>query len=700
MKKQYLLPILGICAIAMSTSCSDEDYRTNNFTHPGENTIFFNCQSKLNSDQVVWQKDSKLGFFCDEIDSKNAAIGVAEVSAGQTEGLFYTQLPWNKEKGEHSFYLYSPYNVANVSASSIMGAIGDVQSQTGTSNAHLSQNALTYASAKASVVDNQAIPMTFKHALAYLDFNCTSVSKYVGWNIKSIELSNTSESLLLTGDYAFDMTTSKFTLKSGYPKVLLRANASPALAAGVAFHGYVSVNPVNLSTQWDAKVIIEKAEEDDLLLSGKIIPGNLAAGNFTALNLALDQMTEQEAPSNVINLSALETANCYIAAIAGQEYRFKGTVMGNGQTTQPVTAPDGSTTILTSPGIVPTTITPKSAQILWQTEKELISGVKIKNNYVYFTTNGSDKTPLKEGNAVIAVYSQADCKGDILWSWHIWVTAADIKLEKYNIHADYQQYDNLIDPVLMDRHLGATSTGYWGLNNDNSAQGLYYEWGRKDPFPRINDASMKTTALQTTYTTKGESLGTAYAAVAANTNEVKWVYMSKAMVKEDIAKYPMCYIAAGNATWLEGAPADLWGNPVTSPTENNIGSKSIYDPCPPGYRVPHAYVWTGFTNTAIGGSTNGSVVLNLASGSKPDIALQGGATFSVGATPSYPNAGYMNSSNAVISAPGARMIVWSSGVSTEVNGYAGTMYDGSNNFFTPRAQSKSFGYPVRCMKIK
>lgn len=31
------------------------------------------------------------------------------------------------------------------------------------------------------------------------------------------------------------------------------------------------------------------------------------------------------------------------------------------------------------------------------------------------------------------------------------------------------------------------------------------------------------------------------------------------------------------------------------------GEKSIYDPCPPGYRVPHPYVWSTFTSEPGGG---------------------------------------------------------------------------------------------------
>ena len=147
MKRKYIIPVLGLCAMALSTACSDSDLRENDFTHPGKNTIVFNCQSKLDANNpVLWDKDSQLGFFCAQVGSTNTTIGVAAVSVGKQEGLFYTQQEWGE--GEHEFYLYSPHNSANTSVTSISGTVGDVQNQSGSTNTHLMSSALTYAKAK------------------------------------------------------------------------------------------------------------------------------------------------------------------------------------------------------------------------------------------------------------------------------------------------------------------------------------------------------------------------------------------------------------------------------------------------------------------------------------------------------------------------------------------------------------------------
>ena len=115
--------------------------------------------------------------------------------------------------------------------------------------------------------------------------------------------------------------------------------------------------------------------------------------------MELDNLTAALLEDLSIDLSATETANCYVAGKAVQEYRFKATVMGNGTITPAVEGDD------TKKGITPSPLAPASASILWQSERSLISGVKLKNDYIYFTLNGSEETALKAGNAVIAAYA-------------------------------------------------------------------------------------------------------------------------------------------------------------------------------------------------------------------------------------------------------------------------------------------------------
>lgn len=694
MKKQYIFPVLGLCAAFLATACSDDDYAQTDFTRPaGGNQIFLNCQSQLGDNKTVWAADSKIGFFCEQTKTVNLAVGVAAPYVGQTEGMFYTRVAWGS--GEHTFYVYSPYSKANTMATSVAGILNSTQLQSGTSNAHLTSTALTYAAITTSEVEN-AVPVTFKHALGYLDVAYTTVAKYPGWKVKSIELS-APEGTPLVGNYNFDLTTGSFSISEGSSDVLLKIDNAPELVANKEFHGYISVNPLALSsTKCPVKLILEKTGVEDIALTGEIDWKNIVAGEFTTLTLDLDQLTSGSVVDTSIDLSENETANCYIAGKAGQEYRFRATVMGNGAVTQPVADYDPS--LGTAPGITPKTLAPTSANILWQTNPGLIYGVQLKNDYIYFTLNGSENTPLEAGNAVIAAYAEDGTT--ILWSWHIWVTDVDLdsKVETYTIHTDYNDYNKLVNPIMMDRNLGALSDGYWAVNNNNKAQGMRYQWGRKDPFPERNDASAGSTTVLTTY----DKDGRAFEAIKslATTADNTWGWITTPIEASDIARYPMCYIASGAKSWLVNGGNDLWGNAnivtASSPVVNESGSKTIYDPCPPGYRVPHAYVWTGFVNIAAGGKySTGAVTVNV-NGTMAEFLSKAGGTFAVGATPNYATSGYVNNASFVIKNPANRGQSWSNSPVTAANGCC-LMYD-TANFFPLRSQARTYGYPVRCMK--
>ena len=125
--------------------------------------------------------------------------------------------------------------------------------------------------------------------------------------------------------------------------------------------------------------------------------------------------------SSALDLSSSASANCYVVSAEGL-YKFKA-VKGN------------STEVLG---------TLASASILWETFGtsavpeycDLIKAVDYKDEYIVFQTADT----FKEGNAVIVA---KDNSGQIIWSWHIWLTD----------QPDGQEYFNNAGTV-MDRNLG------------------------------------------------------------------------------------------------------------------------------------------------------------------------------------------------------------------------------------------------------
>ena len=267
---------------------------------------------------------------------------------------------------------------------------------------------------------------------------------------------------------------------------------------------------------------------------------------------------ENEPGVNTVNLSASGTANCYVIDAAG-EYAFDASVRGNGASSQGLETPQP--------------LSPSSAKLLWQDSKSMISSVSLSGTRVVFTAGS------KPGNAVIAV---ENASGEIIWSWHIWHPEEPVS--GLTTSKGY---------TLMNMNLGAISSEI-GL----SAYGLLYQWGRKDPFPGSPIASGGT--IQTKSAPVYDLDGNETQILASSMFESYSNNLAYA-----IAHPNTCLSCSPTKTgdWLlsdESSPA-LWGNPegglnVDGKYINN-GGKSIYDPCPAGWRVPPADLYSNFTGS-------------------------------------------------------------------------------------------------------
>lgn len=221
------------------------------------------------------------------------------------------------------------------------------------------------------------------------------------------------------------------------------------------------------------------------------------------------------------DLSVSGTSNCYIVPASGT-YKFKMTKGNSSETVGTVAA----------------------VRVLWESfgtavapkPFELISATGMDGDYAFFEI----PQPYKEGNAVIAAY---DAAGTILWSWHIWLTSVQMVEIKYAKDAG----------IMMDRNLGALSAEV----NDPKALGLFYQWGRKDPFLGSSSISQPTFAKSTRNRKE-----------VAKTSET-------ATLAYALANPHKFILANEGDDWLASKDNSLWGS-----------IKTIYDPCPAGWRIP------------------------------------------------------------------------------------------------------------------
>lgn len=302
------------------------------------------------------------------------------------------------------------------------------------------------------------------------------------------------------------------------------------------------------------------------------------------------------------------TANCYVVDAPGY-YSFPmvyGNAIKNGMTNTSAYKTTATGTVLktlynhfgpiTDPYITNNAnCNIKSAELVWQDAKDLITDVRYVDNgvnggYVSFKVG---KNTIQQGNAVIAIKRP---EGTILWSWHIWVTPDDLnktteitneKGKKFYVSPlnlgwcslgiyDYYERSCLVkftaggeSKIMKVRQLPARfQPGY----------SPYYQYGRKDPFQPSNGQN---STVRTWYDKDGVS-SEAYPIVKNLGSEDN-------LIKNCILN-PNTFALSNENKYF-----NLW-----SINNGRIGInapvvKTIYDPCPVGFKIPESDAFTGLS---------------------------------------------------------------------------------------------------------
>ncbi|MBO5709869.1 MAG: hypothetical protein J6S01_11055, partial [Bacteroidales bacterium] len=288
-----------------------------------------------------------------------------------------------------------------------------------------------------------------------------------------------------------------------------------------------------------------------------------------------------------------------------------------------------------------------SVEVLWESfgtdvqpaKGDLVEAVIFQKGKIYFKTS----SVYREGNAVIAA---KNASGTILWSWHIWLTDQPQE-HVYNNNAG----------TMMDRNLGATSA----TPGDVGALGLFYQWGRKDPFLGAMSISSETKAKSTlTLLPKVSSTISTGTIEYATANPTTFI---------------TCF-GSSNMDWY------YTGSEHTDDTRWQ-SEKTIYDPCPVGWRVPDGGsngIWSkaGFIDT-------------------PDDRTNMGISFNINspATTWYPHLGVCGDSNGLLGGVGYIGYYWTV---TPSSNFANCMYIGLGEGVQFNYSSRSSGFGVRCFK--
>ncbi|MCK9159116.1 MAG: fibrobacter succinogenes major paralogous domain-containing protein, partial [Bacteroidaceae bacterium] len=188
-----------------------------------------------------------------------------------------------------------------------------------------------------------------------------------------------------------------------------------------------------------------------------------------------------------------------------------------------------------------------------------------------------------------------------------------------------------------------------------ASYGLYYQWGRKDPFPSANATTINNVSGVT--------------GSAAMYGTEKKVTITSGPVSMAIAiANPTTFYEYGTSSvydWNSSPNVNLWGNPTTS----IVNSKSPYDPCPVGWRVPV-----------------------YKSGVSPWNGLSGSWSSKVGYSPA---SGYRHCNNGEFYNVGSSGNCWAAAPNGNYGCY---LYFYSSHVTSSYKSSRAAGFGVRCCR--
>lgn len=268
-----------------------------------------------------------------------------------------------------------------------------------------------------------------------------------------------------------------------------------------------------------------KADDQEAVQSGYVGLYSYSTSDYSTYATLYVSMTLPEDLSD-------KRSNCYIITEGDKSYAIPINRIG-----------EGNEAILA-----------EKVDIIWQSPSVIMQyAQKIGDDKMSFYIKNDSEGKLIPGNALIGAY---DKSGKLLTTWHIWVTDSEPQaVGRY-----------------MDRNLGANSSAHSTELEILRSYGLYYQWGRVTPFvgPMSYDCASNYNAAM-----YGSSSSTyaymEYLAPTANTD------LSYAL------QNPLQYLLGLEEfgyDWLPEHNSELW---------SAMGEKSIYDPCPKGWRVADSF---------------------------------------------------------------------------------------------------------------
>lgn len=579
-----------------------------------------------------WHETDKIGVFALNTGStmKNYEAGINELNAGNKNlarfSSYLNYAPNNNENAD--LFIYWPYNSSNVVTDAnaavttylkYTGVQIRTQSQQdqlvygtefGTMD-HPSVNISKYGAAyDMTTCDNTgAGSFELHHQTAYLQFNAWGVVGEAGSSDYGNGEFEVAKMVVRLGKISGSMSNGTLAENATFTSVKIAGNFTYNVPT--YNKGKVSYNDVKLlSGGGDDVVSVTLAKPQQLLKSSKVpVFAVINAANITASNVnaieATVTLNKKNADGVVIGtftrtryislgnnvikggdfynisykvndptiqnvaLDAEGNSNCYIISYPGT-YTFDVSFPGNGQL--PYNTTYSALGLPSSGKFFTTNYADYEIDWLWASgasfdaaggvDGVVTVGMDAERGELVVKPQGSSEL---SGNLIVALHKKNSTA--IIWSWHIWFCKP--VAQHYNFPNTRPSIPiNNEDWYMLDRNIGAESAEL----GTTDSYGLYYQLGRRDPIlhPDKWASSYKNTAK-------------------FGTNEAAW--KSANYTYKQAATHPMHLTT--NTSQDGGWYTYAW---VTSDQPATSNSKTLYDPCPLGYKLPITREWDNLKN--------------------------------------------------------------------------------------------------------
>lgn len=675
MKKfQILLAAAALMTVAACTQKED-------FPEPVPGTSYV-LEGTVATPGFTWETMSSVGLYSamPEVKAQNleckiegwAATNLIDAETG--EKIPYTPSKYEGEgtacfntpaldlvKGENSFLVYTPYDAELTYLNGVIYGLEVAQDQK-MPTVNVASPCFAYGDCKGIPGVDKTFKFELNPACAMAKISVTSDEFAAkGYGLSKVTIFDKEGTAALGG--AFDVNIEKGEAKTleSYSKVATTITKTVALTSGAEQNAYIQIMPGDFTGK-ELCIVLE--------FTG-------AAGKVT-IPVTKNDLKFNVGETTEIKIENVKASDCSIPWYCAEESRLtsgEGYAYGdantyfiqckNGQTWNGATYAENSeipnevTIDFRARGDFFSAVDPTGAEFEWFKTKNgtvytprvadyAASNVTIDGKFS-FTVNAANYTVTvkNEGAFAGAPILLMKKDGKVLWAWTFWNVAADgTKIEPVQV-GDYK---------LANLSIGQPTTNYekWVANKTSASNPdpvfrftNLYQWGRPMPI------------YWTTYWTldyiNGSGTGNVPAIEGGNADGPTLTFaqtlempVGLIVARPDDVNLPHIHSSANRAS-IWGAPA---GGDVTKlKPEEAKGTKSIYDPCPKGWRIADYYALDALVsasktvnrdNGTVGYMVNGVLFENAGYGNGKTTASAGGrlATMGGGNTGKVANCGH------------------------------------------------------------